>query len=226
MDNLNVYTDEQEWRWYSESPTDFSEAFVSVTTVLSKAVANPGLTRWFQKTSKEDIEKTRTRTAQFGTDAHRYFEKVLRHETFEVAPEHRPHVTSFSDWVAAEELSALYIEKPVSSSRLGIAGTIDCIARIKDEIVLIDWKTSRRYSITNGWQIAAYRLLAIEQKLVADCGLMGVQIPRDTATIKSFKYQHLDYVEHAFLCALEVFKALHYRKLEKLNWKWLNVRAI
>lgn len=200
---------------------------ISVTSMLSNAVANPGLNNWFKKNSEKKIEEVRTRTSNFGTDAHKFFEKILKKEEVIVPDSHQVVVNNFRNWANRNEVKPLFLEHTLESERLGVAGTTDFIGYVKGNLVVADWKTSTRYNITNGWQIAFYRLAAIEKQLIpSTTGMMGVQINRETGEIKTFEYEHIEFCEHAFLCALEVFKALNFHKLKKAEWAWLNVRAI
>lgn len=211
--------DESGLLWYGNK--------ISVTSMLSNSVANPGLNNWFKKTSEKKIEEVRTKTANFGTDAHKFFENILKNEEIIVPKSHEVVVNNFRKWATHNAVKPLFLEHTLESEDLGVAGTTDFIGYIKDNLVVADWKTSTRYAITNGWQIAFYRRSAIEKKLIpSTAGMMGVQVSRETGEIKTFEYEHIDYCEHAFLCALEVFKAINFHKLKKAEWAWLNVRAI
>jgi len=206
------HTDDDGWRWYDNK--------VSVTTILSNTIANPKLSEWYKKNSANRIETVRAKTATFGTDAHKYFEKILLGEEFEPASEYRPHVNFFRKWVEKNNVKAFHVEKNLVSEKLGVAGTCDFIGEIKGEPFIADWKTSTRYNITNGYQLAAYRMMAMENGLIGECGIMGVQIDRNTADIKTFEYEHIDFVEDAFLNTLDLFKAVYFHKLKKLEWPW------
>lgn len=219
MSDLEPTYDEDGWRWRGP--------YISVTTVLGQAVVNKMLESYYKKTSYYQIEKTRARTSKFGTDAHEYFAKILLGEQFDCPETHTQHVAKFQEWVLENAVKAEHCELTLVSEELGICGQADFIGTVGGEGELCDWKTSRRFAVTNGWQMAAYRRMAIEQGVINDSyGLRGLQINRETAEIKSFKYKHLDYVEHKFLCALEVFKGLYDTKLRKLNWPWLDKRAV
>lgn len=75
--------------------------------------------------------------------------------------------------------------------------------------------------------MAAYRRMAIENKLVDEsCGLYGLQVNRETAEVKAFKYEHIDFVELEFFSALQVFKGIYFNKLKKLEWPWLQQRSV
>ena len=221
MDKL---TDVDSWRWYSEIG---GMGKLSVTTILSNAVANIQLNSWFKKTSEKKIATTVQKAADFSTLSHEYFEKILKGVDFEVPETHRSHITNFRKWVLDNNVKALHTEITVTSDKYGYCGTIDCIASIGDEVCVIDWKTGNRYSITNGYQLAAYRQAAIEMGLIDDkSAMMGVQIARGTAEIKTFKYEHIEFCLQKFLCALEIFKGLYFHKLLKLDWKWLKEQAL
>lgn len=212
-------TDEDGWRWYGNK--------VSVTTVIENAVANPKLMQWFKKNSEKKVEKVRKETADFGTEGHKYFEKILKGEQVIEFPEsHRPHVETFIAWAREHKVKARHTELAMVSERLGFAGTCDFLGEIDGELAIADWKLTARYRITNGWQMGAYRIMAREIFGFEQLGMVGLQVDRRTAEPKMFKYQHFDFCEHAFLCSLEVFKALHFNKLAKLEWPWLKERAV
>lgn len=212
-------TDGDGWRYYGTK--------ISVTTILSNTIANPKLSEWYKNNTVKKIETVRSTTASFGTEAHKYFEKLLLNENCEPAAEHRIHVNNFNKWREAHDVKALHVEKTLESDSKGFAGTCDFIGFIDGKVYIADWKTSRRYNITNGYQLGAYRLAAIEMGLVDDsCGIMGVQIDRNTAEIKTFEYEHIDFVEDAFLNTLDLFKAVYFHKLKKLEWPWLLTKTM
>ncbi len=226
--NLEVYTDEDGWRWYGNK--------VSITTILENTVANPKLAQWYKQNSEKKIEEVKTRTANFGSALHEHIANILTGQKFDPEKVSEPgniynpfntHIAAFMKWVIDNNVKADHCEKTMISEKLGIAGTTDFIGTVNGEETIIDWKTSTRYKITNGYQISAYREMAIESGLISkDCGMMGVQINRETAEIKTFKYEHVNFCFQKFLCALELFKGLYFHKLTKKEWPWLHEKTL
>ena len=90
-------------------------------------------------------EITRKATSR-GTDFHTLTEHLLNNDelpTGSVQP-----LSEFLYLIAKDELkniNKIYgLEKALYSKELGIAGTVDCIAEYKNELAIIDFKTSKK----------------------------------------------------------------------------------
>jgi len=128
-------------------------------------------------------------------------------------------VDQFYKFKDEHNLKPLFVESTVYSDLYGYAGTADFIGYVDGELTAIDWKTSsRNYSITNSWQMAAQRLAAMECFNIKSPAIMGVQISRTDGALKTFKVEHIDFCTEHFLHALEVFKGLMFYKLEKMGY--------
>lgn len=221
--NIEPTDDESGIRWYpAPGPLGKPSSTAIIEPITPKSLSN-----WHKRTSEKQIEKVVSVAQKFGTDSHGFFENVFKGVPFEVPESHAKHVANFQQWVKDHRVKPMSCERYVESDKYGYAGRTDFIGEIDGQIVIADWKTSRSYSIKNGWQLASYRRAAIEMGLVPEtCGMVGLQVARDTAEVKMFKYEHIDFCEHAFLCALDVFKALYFKKLNDINWKWLKERAV
>lgn len=211
-------SDKDGWRWYGDK--------VSVTTVLDQAVANPKLIGFFKRNTEKKVEQIRSETAKFGTDVHALFEKVLTGQDLGDVPlVYQPHVDTFHVWRKQNRVKPWKCEQSLSSIKLGIAGTWDFLGEINGKLVVADWKITTKFKITNGWQMAAYRFM-IKERLGLDVGMVGLQVDRRTALPKMFTYTHFDWCEDKFKCALEVFKGVHFTKLNQLEWPWLHKSAL
>ena len=91
-----------------------------------------------------------------------YFETGCLPDIAEVEdPVSKLHVISFSTAMASFS-SPLAIESAVQHPELGYRGVVDCVARLGDQLVLVDWKTSEREKkrpsdlYDNPLQLAAY----------------------------------------------------------------------
>lgn len=197
--------------------------FLSVTTVISYgAPENKKLSNWYKKNSYKKVETTKQLTAEEGTAMHDAVEKYIKGEKQAISDDMYKKMGGFLDWAEKNELKPFYTEQVLASEKYGFAGRCDFIGELNGKLVVLDWKNTRHYRITNGWQLAAYRRMAVELGLVdKDCGMVGVQINRLTGVVKTFEYQHIDFCDHAFLHALENLKAHYFNYLDKVGWKWL-----
>ena len=213
--------DGEGWRWRGNKP--------SVTTVIKNSIANRGLDNWYKNNSANAIEKRQKQTSEFGTECHRYFELFLKGDLSlsDVPETHKRHVVAFMEWVQKNDVKPLYLEQALASETYGFSGQADFIGTVRGSLFVGDWKITGTYSITNGYQLAAYRQAAIECQLVGpDAGIIGVQVDRDTAVVKEFKYKHIDFCFHKFLAGLEIFKGIHFYKLQALKWPWLHKQSL
>ena len=116
----------------------------SVTTVLS-AFKKKSLIEWRNRVGNEEADRIMNRAATRGTKFHNMMESYLRNEEgflFGVMPDMRQ---AFNDMQETLDLidNIRYIESPLYSEKLGVAGRTDCIAEFAGVPSIIDFKTSR-----------------------------------------------------------------------------------
>lgn len=223
--NLSKFNDENEWRWYQDQDT--KDKFLSVTTIIDLGIPKKSKEEYFKKNTKATIEKQFKAAGEFGTQAHFHFERVLRGEEFEVPSTHVQHIEVFKKWIADHSVKATYIEQVLYSDKYRFAGTCDFIGEIDGKLFVADWKTSRRYDISFGYQMAAYRSAAIEMGLIDNtAGMLALKIDRVTAEPQSFEYTHYDFCFHKFLCAFELAKGINYKKMEKEGFPYWNIPSL
>lgn len=70
---------------------------------------------------------------------------------------------AYLDWRRTIELTILETEVPLVSEKYGFGGTLDCLASLNGEPVLLDWKTSNASYEDYIAQLAAYRQLVNER---------------------------------------------------------------
>lgn len=115
----------------------------SVTTVLGH-FKTKSLIEWRNKVGHEEADKIAYRAATRGTKFHNMMESYLRNEEdflFGVMPDMRQ---AFNDMKETLDLidNIRYIESPLYSEKLGVAGRTDCIAEFAGVPSIIDFKTS------------------------------------------------------------------------------------
>ena len=150
---------------YSDKP------LISVTTVVKDVIDKPGLVNWakkigltageetlktylgktitldlikdFQVKSKNVIDKTSTSAADFGTQAHYLIESIIKGENPVIPKEYQDTIEAFSRWRNQFNIDILFSEICVYSKRYSVAGTLDAIGIKDNQLILVDWKTSK-----------------------------------------------------------------------------------
>lgn len=128
-------------RFY-QVPGEEDLKLVSVTTVTSFQKAK-SIKEWRQRVGEEKANSITRKAASRGTDMHTLVEHYLKNESL-------PSVQPLSEFLfkfarpSLDKINNIYaLESPLYSRRLGIAGTVDCIAEYEGELSVIDFKTSK-----------------------------------------------------------------------------------
>ncbi len=165
----------------------------SVTTLLKAGMPTPALTQWAARSVAEWVTDNgdkveqlrglsraamvaelkqvpwtaRDRAAVRGTDVHSLAERLVKGEQVEV-PEHLDdYVTAYVRWLDEWNPQPVLVETFVFSRKHWYAGRFDLLARIRDELWLLDVKTAAGVYPDNALQLAAYRGAEFFQN---DCG--------------------------------------------------------
>lgn len=141
-------------RYYNINGKDY----VSVTTVLS-VISKPGLLSWLKKLDKKESDKITEEATDIGKQTHKALEYVVKGKP--VPKELLNDITKraiedFTLWCRTNGFKADAGELTVYSDCYGYAGTLDCKGKIGDEIIIIDFKTSKRIYKEAYLQISAY----------------------------------------------------------------------
>ena len=141
---------------------------VSITSITSW-INREIFRSWRARVGNEQADKVTKAATSRGTDMHTLTENYLLNEKL-------PTVQPLSDFLFKQSKPQLNlidnihaIEKPLYSLRLGVAGTVDCIAEYEGELAVIDFKTSKKPK-PRKWidhyfvQCAAYACMLYEMK--------------------------------------------------------------
>ena len=127
---------------YYKTP-DGNQKLVSITSVISW-VNRDKFSSWRKKVGEEEANRITKAATSRGTDMHTLTEYYLKNEDL---PEVQP-LSEFLFKFAKPYLNRIdnihALETPLYSKRLGIAGTVDCIAEYDGELAVIDFKTSQK----------------------------------------------------------------------------------
>jgi hypothetical protein len=137
----------------------------SVTTIL-RVLNKPALLQWAWQCGVDglDYKAVRDDAASVGSLAHYLIMCHLKGETPDTS-EYSPQdieraencLIKYWDWEKEHDIKPILVEEPLVSYEFG--GTIDCLAEINGELVLIDFKTSKALYPEMFCQLAAYRQL-------------------------------------------------------------------
>ena len=141
---------------------------VSITSITSW-INREIFRSWRARVGNEEADKVTKAATSRGTDMHTLTENYLLNEEL-------PTVQPLSEFLFKQSKPQLdlinnihAIEKPLYSLRLGVAGTVDCIAEYEGELAVIDFKTSKKPK-PRKWidhyfvQCAAYACMLYEMK--------------------------------------------------------------
>ena len=123
-----------------ETPT--GNKYPSVTTVtglLKKDI----IQAWRNKVGAEEANKISSTAARRGTRIHTLCEKYLLNEKVPLGMFDHEMWNSLQPLL--NDIYDIYaLEQPLFSNHLQVAGTVDCIAKYKGKLSVIDFKSSRR----------------------------------------------------------------------------------
>ena len=155
-------------RYYDVPNTEGFTKLVSITSVTSW-INREIFRSWRARVGNAEADKVTKAATSRGTDMHTLTEHYLLNEEL-------PTVQPLSEFLFKQSKPKLdlidnihAIEKPLYSLKLGVAGTVDCIAEYEGELAVIDFKTSKKPK-PRKWidhyfvQCAAYACMLYEMK--------------------------------------------------------------
>lgn len=113
----------------------------SVTTVLS-GIPTPWLTTWRDEVGHEVADRITRKAAATGTRLHKYCEDYLAGKDCKLDIFDTQTFRSIKQHL--DLINPVFVEKPLWSKELAVAGTIDCFGSYKKKISIIDFKTARQ----------------------------------------------------------------------------------
>lgn len=121
--------------------------YPSVSTVLSAGMDHSHLDAWRSKVGDKVAAEISKKATDRGTLLHENIENRIlgKPETFNMFHVEEREMFKYALPVVDELEEVIALETQLWSDKLRIAGTVDCCARYKGKLCLIDWKTSGRY---------------------------------------------------------------------------------
>jgi genome maintenance exonuclease 1 len=131
---------------YYTSPS--GTKLVSVTTLLSKVQSDAkkaSLERWRKRIGHAEAEKITKAAADRGTILHNLCEDFIREDRTFIPPKKGTNAFALFKQIypCFKDINIIHgVEKTLYSERLGMAGKTDCIGEYKNELSIIDFKTT------------------------------------------------------------------------------------
>jgi len=129
-------------RFYSTSD---GNKYPSITTVVGFHTRQ-GIMAWRRRVGEEEANRISRESASRGTKIHTICEDYLNNKPNYADGHEEEHVSMFNQFQAAiDRINNIKCqETAMYSDKLGVAGTVDCIAEFDGKLSIIDFKTKRK----------------------------------------------------------------------------------
>jgi len=182
----------------------------SVTTVLSATEDQSWLVAWRERIGAEEADRISREASELGTRTHSLVEHYLldRHsgqqlsllqqppeETSPATQEDQALLEAFRPFLDEVE-EVLLLEGTVwhvDDRGKGFAGSFDALLRWQDQLLVVDWKTTRKQKYRADWGKAATQMAAYSRAIQQRYG-----IPVDRAVVVSVSRGRLKLDTHLF----------------------------
>jgi hypothetical protein len=139
----------------------------SVTTIISQHLGwnKQALLGWTKRImlGGQDSDKVLDEASQIGTllhlliEAHQQgFDVDTKDYSYNQEKAAMKAFAGYLEWYQKKNFKALKNEVVLVNEELQVGGTIDCIGKMGDDLVVVDWKTSKYLYAENKLQLAAY----------------------------------------------------------------------
>ena len=152
-------------RFYTD--TEGTKKYPSVTTVVGLE-SRKHIQAWKKRIGEEKANQITKFATDRGTKIHQHVEDYLRKDKEFLEFDNLIHEGMFkSIRPVLDEIIPIALEAPMYSDILKMAGRVDCIGMIEDELCIIDFKTSGKFKeeyMARPWylQMTAYALMVEE----------------------------------------------------------------
>jgi hypothetical protein len=214
--------------------------YPSVTTIIGQLDKSGPLMGWavkmtleYLQTHPDELRREPTETFKlakqyyrvkqeealdFGSSLHALIEDYLKNNPidnwFEICPELKPAFLEFHKWQKEYEFELKETEHTVWSD-YKYAGTLDCVARLKGKLYVVDFKSSKAIYDDYLMQIAAYKNAYEERTGVMIEGLGILRLPKvkdDTFEWKEYTLEQSDNSFDEFMCLVSYWWTKKRRK--------------
>lgn len=126
---------------------DYNNSYPSVTTVLG-VLRKIGLENWFKYNTIQTITQESEEGKLIGTQIHEAIQQHIDKEDVKVETQYAEQVMNALNGFMQfkkehKEFKLKNTEVVLTSEKHGYNGTLDCIAKAGNDLVLLDWKTGK-----------------------------------------------------------------------------------
>ena len=168
----------------------------SVTTVLS-IMNRDAIAKWRQNVGEEEANRVSRHASGRGTSVHLMCEKYLQNDSHDGMPDAKSMFNTIRPLL--NNINKIqYQEQGLYSTKLGVAGSVDCIAEYEGVLSVIDFKTASKpkkeeYIENYFLQTTAYALM-YEELIGTPINQIVILIAVDGREPQVFKKNPADYI--------------------------------
>ena len=186
--------------WEIEEPKEYlctkscyfieGKKYFRVTQILG-VISKPALIYWYGKYGMKKCRQILHLRAEFGTTVHKLFEIIMGGD--EVTSDNyndeiQTTIKLFNEWRSEHKFKDVATEQHLWSKKHKYAGTTDCIAIMDNELVLLDWKTSKdiydEYWLQLSMYVAAFEELTGVK--IDKCGIVQIRDGKSKYETKTY----------------------------------------
>jgi genome maintenance exonuclease 1 len=176
--------------------------YPSVSTILSAGADHSYIDEWRAKVGDKVADEISKKATTRGTLLHENIENRImgKPETFNMFHVEEKQMFKSALPIVDELEEVIALETQLWSDKLRAAGTVDCCARYKGKLRLIDWKTSGRYKSRDEihsyfLQTASYAYMIYERTGIAVGDILIVMMSQDDGLLL-FEEKVADWLNH------------------------------
>lgn len=189
----------------------------SVTWITGYVFKGLGYYRWLAEKGWDEAEAIKLEAGDKGSKIHQAIEQLIVGATVklddkfyspnadsdeELKPEEYASIMSFKTWYDEAKPEFILQETTVISEKYNFAGTVDCVAKIGDQLYILDWKTSQYVWPSMEAQLSAYKQALKEMGRKVDGVKLAILQLGYRKNKKNFKFTEVeDQFENLFLPA-------------------------
>ena len=161
------------------------------------------------KSADRQPDKLKDAAADLGTRVHDAIDAFVLGKDPVLDEETTVGFTNFVNWLSSENIRIISGDIPVASPQWGFGGRLDAVGvNDKDQIVILDWKTSNALRAEYPLQVAAYAIAFQEMYGLEASGSKVVRFGKTDPADFEPRDVKLKEAKLAFLRALGLYKAM------------------
>lgn len=210
-------------RWYSIPSTDENtklptyKFIPSVTWIAGFYPKGVQFYKWLAQKGWDEAEAIKSAAGDKGSKVHHAIEDLIAGKELtaedkywnnsteqdeELTTEEWGCIIAFAKWVEEFKPEFLMSEVIAINEELGYAGTVDCVAKVKEDVYIIDFKTGQYIWPEYELQISAYKH-AIKSKVEPKLAFLQVGYKRNK---KGYKFTEVEDKFELFKHAMAIWK--------------------